>query len=67
MTPDATRVYPTDREHLWVLCDLRETDGARFVHEARALFRERSDLAGFGPDHMVVLLLPESPPSEHAE
>jgi hypothetical protein len=41
-----------------VLCDLREPDAVRFLHEARASFQERSDLAGFGPDHLILVIFP---------
>ncbi len=66
MALDATGVYPTDHECRWFLCDLREPDGVRFVHEARALLRERSDLVSVGPNHMIVLIFPGGPTSERA-
>ncbi len=49
---------PTAPECIWVLCDLADPDAVRFVHDARALFQDRSDLAGFGPDHMILVLFP---------
>jgi len=59
MTLDATEVYATDHEGAWIVCDLREPDSVRCVHELRAFFREHSDLAALGPEHLVVVITPE--------
>ena len=51
-------VYPAKARCIWVFCDIREPAVVRFVHEARALFQEHSDLAGFGPDYLILMIFP---------
>ncbi len=50
--------YPEHETEVWVLCDLREPDAVRFIHSMRAAYQEHSDLAGFGPDHLILLIFP---------
>jgi hypothetical protein len=43
-----------------VLVDLREPEGCDFIHEQRGIQQHYSDLAGFGPDHMILILFPDA-------
>ncbi len=51
-------VNPTDSACIWVLYDLTDPEACETLHKQRAVWREFSDLAPFGPDHMVLLLFP---------
>jgi hypothetical protein len=50
--------YTPDPECIYVLVDLREPEGCDFIHEQRGIQQHYSDLAGFGPDHMILILFP---------
>jgi hypothetical protein len=48
--------YTPDSKCIHILVDLRELAGCEFVHEQRGIQQQYSDLAGFGPYHMILIL-----------
>ena len=46
--------YPSNLRFTWVLFYLREPEGCEYPRAQRALWREFSDLAAVGLDHMIV-------------
>jgi hypothetical protein len=57
MDLDAEQFYQDNPLSTWILCDLHSPEAVKFVHDARGVFRERSDLIALGPHHMIVVLL----------
>jgi hypothetical protein len=51
-------IYTQDPECILVLVNLREPEACDFVHRQRGIWQAYSDLAGFGPDHMILILFP---------
>jgi hypothetical protein len=43
---------------IWILCDVRDLEGARELHRLRALFQADADLRAFGPDHFILVVKP---------
>jgi hypothetical protein len=50
--------YTPDSKCIHILVDLREPAGCEFVHQQRGVWQAYSDLAGFGPDHLILILFP---------
>lgn len=51
-------VYPSNSKSIWILFDLRDPAACEHLHKQRALWREESDLAALGPDHIVLIIRP---------
>lgn len=58
MATTPRQVYPNRAKGIWVLYDLRCPEACQHLHQQRATWQELSDLAAFGPDHMILILSP---------